>query len=73
MKNSKMWRKIQKEKESQRIHMKVSEPFSKAKKRRHLCLHYGGRPGGIVVGYCYSLLEKTNENENGASYVEIFR
>ena len=55
-KYSKKWRKLQKEKEIRRATTKVGDPFSKAKNKKHLCLHYGGVPGGIVPGDCYSKL-----------------
>ena len=62
-KHSKKWRKLEKEKELRNENIKVGEPFSKAKNKKHLCLHYGGKPGGIVPGYCYSKIRKISENE----------
>lgn len=64
-KNGRKWRKEQKEKEERRVIAKQTavEPFSRERKRKHLCLHYDGIPGGIVAGYCYSLLVPINENE----------
>lgn len=62
-KNGKKWRQLQKEKEERKENMKVGEPFSRAKNKKHLCLHYGGIPGGFVPGHCYSLLAKISETE----------
>lgn len=64
-KYGKKWRKLQAEKklEQERIAAKAGEPFSKARHRKILCFHYGGRPGGIIAGYCYSQLEKVSETE----------
>ena len=62
-KNGKKWRKLEKEKELHNEDIKVGEPFSKAKNKKHLCLHYGGKPRGIVPGYCYSKIRKISENE----------
>ena len=62
-KHGKKWRKLQKEKEIRTESLKIGEPFSKAKNKKHLCLHYVGIPGGIIPGYCYSRIRKINENE----------
>ena len=43
--------------------MKIGEPFSKAKNRKHLCLHYSGSPGGFGPGCCFSLLTKISETQ----------
>lgn len=62
-KNSRKWRKLQKEKAERRAAQKVGEPFSKERTRRHFCLHYAGRPGGFMLGNCSSLLVPIGENE----------
>ena len=62
-KYGKKWRKLQREKEIRRANTKVGEPFSKAKNKKHLCLHYGGIPGGIVQGYCFSKLLPISDTE----------
>ena len=63
-KNGKKWRRLQKEKELRKAMItKVSVPFSKSRNKKRLCLHYSGRPGGIIVGHCYSLLTKKSEKE----------
>ena len=62
-KYGKKWRKLQKEKEIRKANMKVGEPYSKSRLKKRLCLHYGGRPGGIVPGYCYSKLIPISESE----------
>lgn len=62
-KYGKKWRKIQKEKESHRANTKVGEPFSKARHKKHLCLHYGGIPGGFTPGFCYSKLVSISDTE----------
>lgn len=62
-KYGKKWRKIQQEKEIRRAHTKVGEPFSKAKTRKHICLHYVGVPSGFTVGNCCSLLEAISDTE----------
>ena len=66
-KNGRKGRRLQKEKteriEATRAKMKVGEPFSKAKTRKKLCLHYEGTPGGFTVGYCYSLLIPRGKTE----------
>ncbi len=62
-KHGRKWRKLQKQKEAYEKNRKVGEPFSKSRRRKHLCLHYDGRPGGFVPGFCYSKLVHINENE----------
>lgn len=62
-KGGKKWRKLQKEKEERKANIKVVEPFSKERTRKHICLHYDGTPGGILIGDCYSLLYPINESE----------
>ena len=62
-KYGKKWRKVQKEKEISRANSKVGKPFSKARHKKHLCLHYGGVPGGILPGHCFSKLIKINDAE----------
>ena len=66
-KNSRKGRKLQKaeveRKTATKKKIKVSEPFSKAKTRKILCLHYEGIPGGVTVGYCWSKLKQHGETE----------
>lgn len=64
-KYGKKWRKLEAEKkiERERVQAKAGEPFSSARKKKILCLHYGGRPGGIIAGWCYSLLVPISEEE----------
>lgn len=62
-KYSRKWRKFQKEKEIRRANAEVGEPYSKAKTKKHICLHYVGMPSGIIAGYCASLLEPISETE----------
>ena len=62
-KYGKKWRKLQKEKEMRKANMKIGEPYSKSRLKKILCLHYGGRPGGIVPGYCFSKLIPISESE----------
>ena len=62
-KYGKKWRKLQKEKEMRKANMKIGEPYSKSRLKKRLCLHYGGRPGGIVPGYCFSKLIPISESE----------
>lgn len=64
-KYGKKWRKLEAEKkiERERVQAKAGEPFSSARKKKTLCLHYGGRPGGIIAGWCYSLLVPISEEE----------
>ena len=62
-KYGKKWRKLQKEKEMRKANMKVGEPYSKSRLKKRLCLHYGGIPGGIVPGYCFSKLIPISEIE----------
>jgi len=62
-KHGKKWRKIQKEKEIRRENTKVGEPFSKARHKKHLCLHYAGIPGGFTWGHCYSKLVLISDTE----------
>lgn len=57
------WRKLQKEKEMRKANVKIGEPYSKSRLKKKLCLHYGGRPGGILPGYCYSFLHPINDKE----------
>ena len=64
-KNGKKWRKIQKEKAMQRTveSATVECLVSNARKKKILCMHYWGRPGGILPGSCHSLLIKKSEKE----------
>ena len=62
-KYGKRWRKLQKEKEIRRANTKVGEPFSKARHKKHLCLHYGGIPSGFTQGFCYSKLVSISDTE----------
>ena len=62
-KYGKKWRKLQKEKEMRKANVKIGEPYSKSRLKKRLCLHYGGRPGGIVPGYCFSKLIPISESE----------
>ena len=64
-KNGKKWRKIQKEKAMRRTveSTTVERPVSNARKKKILCMHYWGRPGGILPGYCHSLLIEKSEKE----------
>ena len=66
-KNGRKGRRLQKEKAERkaaaRAKIKVGEPFSKAKTRKKLCLHYKGTPGGFTPGFCYSLLFPIGETE----------
>ena len=64
-KGGKKWRKLQKETEERRAFSEANagEPFSKARTRKILCLHYDGRPGGILPGHCYSKLVPLNADK----------
>jgi len=63
-KNGRKWRRIQRERNLHKAGVAVAaEPFSNACKRKMLCRHYAGRPGGILPGACHSLLIEQNENE----------
>ena len=62
-KHGKKWRKVQREKEMSRANSKVGEPFSRARNKKRLCLHYGGVPGGILPGHCYSKLIHISDTE----------
>ena len=60
-KYGKKWRKIQKEKAIRKANTKVGEPFSKARHKKRLCLHYAGIPGGFTRGHCYSKLVRISD------------
>lgn len=62
-KGGKLWRKSQKEKEIRKTSMKIGKPFSRARQKKHLCLHYDGVPGGLIMGNCVSKLRPINEKE----------
>ena len=63
-KNGKKWRKIQKEKSMRTVAItNVTHPVSDIRKKKILCTHYIGRPGGILPGSCHSLLIEKSEKE----------
>ena len=63
-KNGRKWRKLQKEKElKKKTVTSIAAPFSKVSKKKTLCRHYTGVPGGLIPGSCHSLLIERSDKE----------